>query len=134
MKCNYLTLEQLEDDVWPEPDFASRLVTTCHKLRKKPLADFDVEDLRIMIGQNIGLRHLLPMAIDKLRKNPLCEGDFYDGDLLSQVITRNGSELSKHTDIVELVRICEAALVSENPMCPDEVQAEIQTFCQSIKI
>ncbi len=30
-------------------------VITCHKLRKKQLNNFDIEDLRIMIGQNIGL-------------------------------------------------------------------------------
>ncbi len=44
------TLEELEGVVWDEPDSASHLVTTCHALRRKPLGDFSVEDLRIMIG------------------------------------------------------------------------------------
>lgn len=81
------SLESLEKDIWGEPEYGSYLVTTCHKLRKKQLKDFDIEDLRIMIGQNIGLKYLIPLAIDKLKENILAEGDFYEGDLLKAVLT-----------------------------------------------
>ena len=80
------TLEQLEEQTWPEPDFSSQLVETCHRLRTKPLDDFTVEDLRIMVGQKIGLLHLLPLAIKILKDDPLAEGDYYPGDLLTSVI------------------------------------------------
>jgi len=81
------TLESLEKDYWGAPTYDSYLVKTCHKLRKKQLQDFEVEDLRIMIGQNIGLKYLIPLAIKILQDNILAEGDFYEGDLLKAVLT-----------------------------------------------
>lgn len=80
------TIEQLEGEIWGEPEFQSHLVTTCHRLRKKPIDDFTVEDLRIMVGQNIGVKYLLPLALDILETKPLVEGNFYQGDLLKAVI------------------------------------------------
>lgn len=81
------TIEALEKDYWGEPEYDSYLVTTCHKLRKKQLKDFETEDLRIMIGQNIGLLYLIPLALEVLERDILAEGDFYKGDLLKVVMT-----------------------------------------------
>jgi hypothetical protein len=81
------TLEQLEGSIWPSPDYDSYLVSTVHRLRKKPLAEFTVEDLRIMIGQGVGLPHLIERAVAILERQPLAEGDFYPGDLLSSVVS-----------------------------------------------
>jgi hypothetical protein len=83
------TLENLEKNIWPSlnPDEHSYLVNTCNSLHKKQLKDFTIEDLRIMIGQSIGLKYLIPMAIDILKSNILAEGHFYEGDLLKSVLT-----------------------------------------------
>ncbi len=81
------TLEVLEKDFWNESEHMSHLVSTCHKLRKKQLKDFNIEDLRIMLGQSIGLNFLIPIAIEKLQQNILVGGDFYEGDLLANVLT-----------------------------------------------
>ncbi|MFI2650963.1 MULTISPECIES: contact-dependent growth inhibition system immunity protein [Micromonospora] len=81
------TIEQLERSVWPDPGSdASFLVTRCAQLRRKPLAEFTVEDLRIMLGQEIGVPALLPLAVQVLLRDPLTEGDYYPGDLLSNVL------------------------------------------------
>ncbi|HET9109950.1 MAG TPA: contact-dependent growth inhibition system immunity protein [Ktedonobacterales bacterium] len=80
------TLQELEGKDWGEPTFPSHLVTTCHALRRKPLRDFTVEDLRIMIGQNFSLDYLMPLAIEQLQRDPLVAGDFYPGDLLRAVL------------------------------------------------
>jgi len=85
----YKTLEELEGEEWDEPVFDSHLVTTCHKLRKEPISSFTVEDLRIMIGQNIGLDYLIPIALETLEDNIYAEGDFYCGDLLNAVLKAN---------------------------------------------
>lgn len=85
------SLESLEKDIWGEPEYDSYLVTTCHRLRKKQLKDFGIEDLRIMIGQNLGLKFLIPLAIDRLKENILAEGDFYEGDLLKAVLTSDAN-------------------------------------------
>ncbi len=80
------TLEKLENSVWADPDFDSHLIRRCHQLRKVPLDKLTVEDLRILIGQQIGLKFLLDVAIEKLTADILAEGDFYPGDLLKSVI------------------------------------------------
>ncbi len=39
-----------------------------------------------MIGQNIGLKFLVPLALKYLHARPLAEGDFYPGDLLVSLL------------------------------------------------
>ncbi len=79
-------LQELEGQDWGEPPYPSHLVTTCHALGRKPLREFTVEDLRIMIGQNIGLPYLVPLAIEQLQRDPLIQGDYFPGDLLAAVV------------------------------------------------
>ncbi|WP_319460481.1 contact-dependent growth inhibition system immunity protein [Micromonospora sp. RTP1Z1] len=81
------TIEQLERDVWPAPaPDATSLVRRCTELRRKPLAEFTVEDLRIMLGQEVGVPALLPLAVQVLLRDPLAEGDYFPGDLLANVL------------------------------------------------
>lgn len=102
------TLENLEKNKWPSinADEESHLITTCHALRKKPLIDFSIEDLRIMIGQDIGLKYLIPIAIEILNETILAEGHYYEGDLLSAVLTSNiqfwRDNIILHKNILEL--------------------------------
>ena len=65
----------------------SYLLKTCRNLIKKPIIEFTIEDLRILISQSIGLNYLIQIAIEKLETNILSEGDFYEGDLLKSVLT-----------------------------------------------
>ena len=76
------TLEQIEKEQWNEPTHDSYLVTTCHRLRKKPFQVFATEDFRILIGQNLSLSILTPLAFERLQQNIMVEGDYYPGDLL----------------------------------------------------
>ncbi len=39
-----------------------------------------------MIGQNINLEFLIPLAIEKLKEDILAEGNYYEGDLLNNVL------------------------------------------------
>lgn len=82
------SLESLEKKTWPalSSNEGSYLITTCNSLRKKQLQDFTTEDLRIMIGQGIGLYFLMPLAIETLTDNLFSEGDMYEGDLLKNVL------------------------------------------------
>lgn len=80
------SIEQLEQDYWSEPVPDSVLVRTCHDLRKKPLENFRTEDFRLLIGQNIGLHFLIPLALELLNHNILAEGDYYPGDLLESLL------------------------------------------------
>lgn len=105
-----ITLEELDGQIWGEPEFNSHLVVTCHKLRRKPIEQFTVGDLRIMIGQNIGLTHLMPKALDILKKTPFVEGDFYPGDLLANVISAERDYFRNNPELTfELLRVCKTA-------------------------
>jgi hypothetical protein len=80
------TLDQLEAVDWGEPTYPSYVVTTSHRLRKKPLRDFSQEDLRFMLGQQISLSILMPMALDILEAEPWAAGDMYPGALLNMAL------------------------------------------------
>lgn len=105
------TLEELENQIWGEPEFDSHLVVTCHELRRKPVEQFTVGDLRIMIGQNIGLKHLMPKALDVLKRTPFVEGDFYPGDLLANVISAERDYFQNNPELTcELANICKTTI------------------------
>jgi len=122
------SLESLEKENWGDiPNDESYLVTTCHKLRKKQLKDFDVEDLRIMIGQNIGIKYLIPLAFEVLKENILAEGDFYTGDLLSSVLTSDINYWKTETE--NWNQLCQ--LFNDNI---DEIKEEAETYSTGKKI
>ncbi len=81
------TLDTVDPPAWgPAPPDATPLIKRCHELRTKPLRDFTVEDLRIMIGQQVALNRLVPLALKRLRPDPLTAGDYYPRDLLDSVL------------------------------------------------
>jgi hypothetical protein len=82
----FKTIENLEKVEWPHFDLDSRLIRRTKELRKIPLNAFTIEDLRIMIGQRIGLNYLIPLALEKLAEDLWIEGDFFEGDLLKNIL------------------------------------------------
>jgi hypothetical protein len=121
------TLDELDPPAWGEPPYDSYLVTTCHRLRKKPLAQFSVEDLRIMIGQGISLQWLVPVALGVLDREPLSEGDFYQGDLLASVLRIDSSFWAKHQQWRERV----LRRLNRLEEIPNELNDAIATFRRS---
>ena len=80
------TLDRIDPPAWgPAPPDATALVKRCHELRTKPLRDFTTEDLRIMLGQQVALNHLVWPALDRLRTHSLVEDD-YPTDLLASLL------------------------------------------------
>ena len=121
------TIEQLEKDKWGEPEFQSHLVVTSHKLRKKKLKDFTVEDLRLMIGQNIGNQFLIPLAINHLRQDINSEGDFYPGDLLKSVLKSETSFWESNQNLKkEVVKILDTQI--DKLIDADDFEEEINFF------
>jgi hypothetical protein len=85
------SLQQLEGADWGDPPYPSYLVTTTYALRRKPIGEFTIEDLRIMLGQQIGAPFLVPLALEHLAADLLVSGDYYDGDLLNSVIRQDAT-------------------------------------------
>lgn len=59
------------------------MVERCHALRKLPIGSLSPGDLRLLIGQDIGTRFLMPLALEMFETDPLTEAEYYPGDLLS---------------------------------------------------
>lgn len=93
------TLEELENDYWDEPNFASSLVIQVHQLRKKPLCELNNEDLRLLIGQQMNLDYLLRIALEKLIQNPFGSGDLYIGDLFCSVLKVEKEYWNEHQEL-----------------------------------
>jgi hypothetical protein len=79
------TLLELEGEKASVSIVDSYLVKTVRRLRELPIRDYRVEDLRLMIGQGLGLPYLVPIALEVLEANPFAKGDYYPGDLLKMV-------------------------------------------------
>lgn len=92
------TLEQIERDFWSDTDYTTRLVQRCYELRKVPLNRLTVEDLRLLIGQSIGLQYLVPLALEFLEEDPLVEGDYFPGDLLKNVLAVKEGYWQEHRE------------------------------------
>ncbi|MFI5490478.1 contact-dependent growth inhibition system immunity protein [Micromonospora echinaurantiaca] len=117
------TIEQLERDVWPDPGpDATFLVRRCTELRRKPLAEFTVEDLRIMLGQEVGVLALLPLAVQVLLREPLAEGDYYPGDLLHNVLRLPDSAWSNLRAERERLASVLAALLAGPPFSDPDLR------------
>lgn len=118
------TLEDLEKDYWGEPEYGSHLVTECHRLRKIPLRDLSVEDLRIMLSQELGVTYLLPIAVTELESDPLAEGDFYPGDLCQSVLLLPYEVWKDHKDMYKRVK----KVIEDLEEIPAELTDAVKTF------
>lgn len=82
-----------------KPTYNSYLVKRCTELCNVPISEFEVEDYRILIGQGIALKYIVPPAIDILSDNLFVEGDYYEGDLLKSILTIERSFWQENPDL-----------------------------------
>lgn len=93
------SLEELENQIWCKPDCDSNLAKECKRLWLVPISQLSVENLRMLIGQKIGLEFLVPVALDVLSRNPLAEGNMYRGDLLASIAAIPDSFWKNHPEL-----------------------------------
>jgi hypothetical protein len=65
----YKTLEKLENDYWGHPNYDSYLVTRVHEIRKIPLLELTNDDIAMMLRQKFSLDYIVPLAVERIRKN-----------------------------------------------------------------
>ena len=115
-----MTLDEFEDTTWGDPpEDATYVQRTCYELRRTPLGQFEAEDLRIMIGQQIGLELLVPRALGALIQQPLIEADMYPGDLLRAVLALPDSFWHSHPAEDQRLRVAVAAFDAIDPNDPE---------------
>jgi hypothetical protein len=94
------SLEVLENEKWPdEKEYPTGLVRRCHEYRKISVDQLTAEQLRTLISQQIGLKYLIPLAMEFLAKDILTEADFYPGDLLETVVNAGSNAWNQNADL-----------------------------------
>ena len=84
------SIENLEKDFWGQPPKSSTpLVAKVHRLRTIQIEKLEPKDIRLLVGQNVGLKYLIPIALDILQADLFIDAELYDGDLLQNVINVN---------------------------------------------
>lgn len=127
------TLEELDAQQWGEAEWQSHLVLECHRLRRVPLREFTPADLRIMVGQNIGLESLAPLALYVLADNPLLDAELYPGDLLTALLHSETSFWSAHPALrASLASIVESAVSCLDALDETERGSSEQTLYDDI--
>ncbi|MBC2908237.1 hypothetical protein H4N64_43470 [Streptomyces sp. PSKA01] len=94
MKAHSRSLEELDGQRWPDPpQDTTYMVKNVYELRRRPIGTLEPHELARLIGQDVGLPWLLPLAVEILRDTAprQAAGGWYDDDLLYAVVTR-GSE------------------------------------------
>ncbi len=70
----------------PQENYSSSIQLRTYNLYFKRIKDYEIDDIRFMIGQEIGLKHLVPIALSYLKDNILLEANYYEGDLLKVIL------------------------------------------------
>ena len=118
------TLEELSGSRWPDPESdATPLVRKCAKYVKTDVSMLTNEGVRLLVGQRIHLKHLLPVALGRLMSDPWLEGDMYPGDLLKNVVgcAEEPEALNFRSQIEDVARAALAADIPE--FMPDELMS-----------
>jgi hypothetical protein len=105
----FKSLENLEKKIPVAIEDHSHLVVRCNVILNQPLNEYSIEDIRIMIGQQIGLDYLIPLALEQLNIDVLSEGDYYPGDLLTVMLKVDKTFWKKNSflqnELNELVKV-----------------------------
>lgn len=98
------SLDQLEGNRWPDPGpEATRLMRDVHTARTMPLVELRPSQLRVLVRQEVGLPHVVPVALHALAGDPLLEADYYPGDLLAALLELAPGYWSDHPAEADIV-------------------------------
>ncbi|MFF5773929.1 contact-dependent growth inhibition system immunity protein [Streptomyces californicus] len=123
------TLEQLEGIEWPAPSpNATALVNAAHELRKRPVDSLNTHELSRLIGQDIGIHWLLPIALNLLHRTAHDQPwrDFYDDDLLTAALTRRAHVWRSDPSWVTRMKEIIAALDGISPYIQEEIRTSLK--------
>jgi hypothetical protein len=88
------------------------------------VGELTAENLRLLLGQQVGVDVLLPRALEMLKHEPLTEGDFYPGDLLETVLRLPQSYWQQHASLAHEVK----AVLDSVEELPTELASEAARF------
>ena len=77
-----------------------------------------------MIGQGLGLRFLVPLAVEVVERDPLADGDLYPGELLSSLLRTPQSSWAAQPELRDRLQQVILALKE----VPEKLEGPIQQF------
>lgn len=90
-----------------------------------------------MIGQQIGLEYLVPLALEQLARQPWLDSEYYEGDLLCVLLRVPLSFWQLHPEWArQLQAVVQAALAGapqppEDAECDEDVLRRLEAWNQS---
>ncbi|MER7566221.1 contact-dependent growth inhibition system immunity protein [Streptomyces sp. NPDC097941] len=130
------SLEKLDGERWGDPPAdATSLVRTVHEWRRRPIGTLKPHELARLIGQDVGLLWLLPLAVEILRDEALKQpaGGFVDGDLLYSVVTRSSQVWTAHPDLARELKDAVTLLTDLSTCEKREVEAFLVSLPEKLK-
>ncbi|MGW7426899.1 contact-dependent growth inhibition system immunity protein [Streptomyces sp. NPDC054813] len=122
------SLEQLDGERWGDPPAdTTSLVRTVHEWRRRPVGTLEPHELGRLIGQDVGLPWLLPLAVEILR-DKAAAGGFIDGDLLYAVVTRSPVVWADRPELARELKTA-VALIAE---LSNYVKPDVENFLASL--
>ncbi|WP_049755172.1 MULTISPECIES: contact-dependent growth inhibition system immunity protein [Hyphomonas] len=119
------TLEELSGTCLPDPGpDATALVRRCSVFARTELAELSDEGVRTLVGQQMFLQWLLPVALERLSHDLWISGDFYRGALLRSAVG-SVAHADASTFVNEIRSLARAALADDtSSQLPDDVKAD----------
>lgn len=116
-----------------KPEFDSFTVIKTFELTNKKIKLLKPEDLRLLIGQNIGLKYLVPIAIEILKENPLIETDYFEGDLLIKVLNVQESFWDTYPGLKsQILQLFKNNLIDYNSL-DEDTKSEIYSLYEKLE-
>ena len=96
IEYNNKSIEELSGISLGEDNYGSYVVGTATKAVKKPVGELSAEEIRLLIGQRIGVKYLLHRAVLILDKEPLIMTSVFMGDLMMELLRLETEEWSEN--------------------------------------
>jgi len=85
----------------PREDYSSSIQLRTYRLYHEALVNYSLDDIRFMIGQQMGLSYLVPMALGNLSIDIMIEASYYEGDLLQSILILPDGFWIKHMNLLK---------------------------------
>ena len=93
-----------------KPEQNTYVLRTAARAMQLPLKDLSPEEIRLLVTQKVGLRYVLPLAIEILKHNPMAKTCHYPGDLLEACKRLLPSDWKENsTELLHFQQIVQAA-------------------------
>ncbi|MFF5494659.1 contact-dependent growth inhibition system immunity protein [Streptomyces aquilus] len=129
------SLEQLDGKRWPDPpEDSTPMVRNVYELRRRPVGTLEPHELARLIGQDVGLPWLLPLAVEILWDTAPKQvaGGWYDDDLLYAVVTRRPEVWEEVPDAARKLKETVMTLVDLSRYVKQEVDDFLSSLPEGI--